>query len=118
MARGGRCGQNEWNQCFLADTNIDYLTSEWPGTQNFKSDDNFDMFSEKYGQNLPNELLKLFPFWFDHCVIIPLSNHWIPMSISTFDHNNKKKHFWIFPGGSFSLKVSKGKYGFDIRIKT
>ena len=49
-------------QGFLADTNMDYLTSEWPGTQNLKSDANFDMFSEKYGQNPPNEPLKLFPF--------------------------------------------------------
>ena len=49
-------------QGFLADTNIDYLTSEWPGTQNFKSDANFDMLSENYGQHLPNEPLKLFPF--------------------------------------------------------
>ena len=31
-------------QGFLADTNMDYLTSEWPGTPNFKVDANFDMF--------------------------------------------------------------------------
>ena len=49
-------------QVFLADTIMDYLTSEWPGTQNFKSDANFDMLSENYGQHLPNEPLKLFPF--------------------------------------------------------
>ena len=36
-------------QGFLADTNMDYLTSEWPGTPNFKVDANFDMFPQKYG---------------------------------------------------------------------
>ena len=34
-------------QGFLADTNVDYLTSEWPGTPNFKVDANFDMFPQK-----------------------------------------------------------------------
>ena len=36
-------------QGFLADTNMDYLTSEWPGTPNFKVDANFDVFTQKYG---------------------------------------------------------------------
>ena len=36
-------------QGFLADTNMDYLTSEWPGTPNFKVDPNFDVFPQKYG---------------------------------------------------------------------
>ena len=36
-------------QGFLADTNMDYLTSEWPGTPNFKVYANFDMFPQKYG---------------------------------------------------------------------
>ena len=36
-------------QGFLADTNMDYLTSEWPGTPNFKVDANFDVFPEKSG---------------------------------------------------------------------
>ena len=36
-------------QFFLADTNMDYLTSEWPGTPNFKVDANFDMFPQNYG---------------------------------------------------------------------
>ena len=36
-------------QDFLADTNMDYLTSEWPGTPNFKVDANFDVFPQKYG---------------------------------------------------------------------
>ena len=30
-------------------TNMDYLTSEWPGTPNFKVDSNFGMFPQKYG---------------------------------------------------------------------
>ena len=34
-------------QWFLACTNMDYLTSEWPGTPNFKVDANFDVFPEK-----------------------------------------------------------------------
>ena len=34
---------------FLADTNMDYLASEWPGTPNFKVDANFDMFPQNYG---------------------------------------------------------------------
>ena len=33
-------------QGFLADTNMDYLTSEWPGTP---IDANFDMFPQNYG---------------------------------------------------------------------
>ena len=36
-------------QGFLADTNMDYLTSEWPGAPNFKVDANFDMFPQNYG---------------------------------------------------------------------
>ena len=36
-------------QDFLADTNMDYLTSEWPGMPNFKVDANFDVFPQKYG---------------------------------------------------------------------
>ena len=43
-------------QGFLADTNMDYLTSEWPGTPNFKVDANFDMFPQIMGKNLQNEL--------------------------------------------------------------
>ena len=39
-------GLKRW---FLADTNMDYLTSEWPGTPNFKVDANFDMFPQNYG---------------------------------------------------------------------
>ena len=39
-------GLKQW---FLACTNMDYLTSEWPGTPNFKVDANFDMFPQKYG---------------------------------------------------------------------
>ena len=34
---------------------MDYLTSEWPGTPNFKVDANFDMF-KIMGKNLQNEL--------------------------------------------------------------
>ena len=36
-------------QGFLLDRNMDHLTSEWPGTQNFKGDANFDMFPQKNG---------------------------------------------------------------------
>ena len=36
-------------QGFLADTNMDYLTSEWHGTPNFKVDANFDVFPQNYG---------------------------------------------------------------------
>ena len=36
-------------QGFLADTNMDYLTSEWLGTPNFKVDAKCDMFPQKYG---------------------------------------------------------------------
>ena len=35
-------------QGFLADTNMDYLNSEWHGTSNFKVDINFDMFPQNY----------------------------------------------------------------------
>ena len=35
-------------QVFL-DRNMDHLTSEWPGTQKFQDDTNFDMFPQKYG---------------------------------------------------------------------
>ena len=55
----GRCNRNGSNQGlrtrirpkqgFLADTNMDYLTSEWPGMPNFKVDANFDVFPQKYG---------------------------------------------------------------------
>ena len=34
-------------QGFLADTNMDYLTSELPGTPNFKVDANFDVFPDR-----------------------------------------------------------------------
>ena len=34
-------------QGFLECTNMDYLTSEWPGTHNFKGDAN--LFPQKYG---------------------------------------------------------------------
>ena len=44
----GLCTEN-WKKGFLADTNMDYLTSEWPGTPNFNVDANFDMFPQKYG---------------------------------------------------------------------
>ena len=50
MARGGRCGQNWWNQGFrprirpktrvFLDRNMDHLTSGWPGTHYFKGDAN------------------------------------------------------------------------------
>ena len=41
--------QELWlKQEFLADTNMDYLTSEWPGTPNFKVDANFDMFPQNW----------------------------------------------------------------------
>ena len=36
-------GLKQW---FLACTNMDYLTSEWPGTPNFKVD---DVFPQNYG---------------------------------------------------------------------
>ena len=36
-------------QGFLECTNMDYLTSEWPGTPNFKVDANFDVFPQNYG---------------------------------------------------------------------
>ena len=36
-------------QWFLADTNMDYPTSEWPETPNFKVDANFDMFPQNHG---------------------------------------------------------------------
>ena len=36
-------------QGFLADTNMDYLTSEWSGNPNFKVDTIFDMFPQNYG---------------------------------------------------------------------
>ena len=39
-------GLKQW---FLACTNMDYLTSECPGTHSFKVDANFDMFPQKYG---------------------------------------------------------------------
>ena len=42
--------QELWlKQEFLADTNMDYITSEWPGTRNFKVDANSDMFPQNYG---------------------------------------------------------------------
>ena len=42
--------QELWlKQEFLADTNMDYITSEWPGMPNFKVDANFDVFPEKSG---------------------------------------------------------------------
>ena len=38
-------------------TNMDYLTSEWPGTPNFKVDANFNICSLKsMGKSLQNEL--------------------------------------------------------------
>ena len=45
-------------QFFLADTNMDYLTSEWPGTPNFKVDANFDMFphGERVGASVTHLL--------------------------------------------------------------
>ena len=56
---GGRCGRNGSNQGFAQElglkqgflecTNMDYLTSEWPGMPNFKVDANFDVFPQKYG---------------------------------------------------------------------
>ena len=57
ISKEGKCGRNGSNQGFelglkqgfLADTNMDHLTSEWPGTPNFKVDANFDMFPKKYG---------------------------------------------------------------------
>ena len=36
-------------QGFLADTNMDYLTSEWSGTPNILGDADFDMIPEKFG---------------------------------------------------------------------
>ena len=33
---------------FSADTIMDYLTSEWPGTPNLKVDANFNMFPQNY----------------------------------------------------------------------
>ena len=40
-----------------ADTNMDYLTSEWPGTPNFKVDANLNICSLKsMGKKLQNEL--------------------------------------------------------------
>ena len=36
-------------QGFLECTNMDYLTSEWRGTPNFKVDVNFDVFPQNYG---------------------------------------------------------------------
>ena len=36
-------------QGFLEDTNLDHLTSGWPGTHCFRGDANFDMFPKKYG---------------------------------------------------------------------
>ena len=54
---GVEIGQIKSNQIgFLADTNMDDLTSEWPGTPNFKVDANFDMFPQIMGKNLQNEL--------------------------------------------------------------
>ena len=50
-------GLKQW---FLADTNMDYLTSEWPGTPNFKVDANFDMF-------LAHLLCTNFLYFFLHC---------------------------------------------------
>ena len=42
--------QELWlKQEFLADTNMDYLTSEWPGTQNFKGGANFDKLPQNIG---------------------------------------------------------------------
>ena len=35
-------------QGFLEDTNLDHLTSGWPGTHCFRGDANFDMFPKKY----------------------------------------------------------------------
>ena len=34
-------------QGFLEDTNLDHLTSGWPGAQCFRGDANFDMFPKK-----------------------------------------------------------------------
>ena len=36
-------------QGFFEDTNLDHLTSGWPGTHYFKGDANFDMFPQNYG---------------------------------------------------------------------
>ena len=53
---GGRCGETKVSvqelglkQGFLLDRNMDHLTSEWPGTQNFKGDAKFDLFPQKNG---------------------------------------------------------------------
>ena len=34
---------------FFEDTNLDHLSSGWPGPHYFKVDANFDMFPQKYG---------------------------------------------------------------------
>ena len=34
---------------FFEDTNLDHLTSGWPGTHCFKGDADFDVFLQKYG---------------------------------------------------------------------
>ena len=39
-------------QGFFEDTNLDHLTSEWPGTHYFKGDANFDMFPKGMGKKL------------------------------------------------------------------
>ena len=36
-------------QGFFEDTNLDHLTSGWPGAHCFSGDANFDMFPKKYG---------------------------------------------------------------------
>ena len=36
-------------QGFFEDTNLDHLTSGWPGAHCFRGDANFDMFPKKYG---------------------------------------------------------------------
>ena len=36
-------------QGFFEDTNLDHLTSGWPGTHCFRGDANFDMFPQNYG---------------------------------------------------------------------
>ena len=36
-------------QGFFEDTNLDHLTSGWPGAHRFRGGANFDMFPKKYG---------------------------------------------------------------------
>ena len=96
--------QELWlKQEFLADTNMDYLTSEWPGTQNFKVDANFDVFPQKY---------ELWPR--------PVASKLSEQRPLTFFHrrdteNGQKRYFFAFLPITPMQKFSRGIRGCQMK---